>query len=390
MSVNNQFSRRDFLKFAGLGITSTALYGCGVLSSVELLSGRSNSYRIYDFAGQHWQPYDTSIIIDGLGGAIDVSNSELSSDTLLAYARSGMTAINDTIAYPGDDFTQANDKVDKALAQIAKHSDQLKLIKTVDDLLDAKTDRQLGIIMGFQSTEMFGNDLTKITHFANRGVRYMQMSYNGPSQFGSGGLVQADQGLTDLGRDALAVMEQSKVLVDLSHSGKHTVADAITHSKRPLTISHTGCNSIYRHPRNNDDSELKAVADKGGVVGIYLMPFLEGGTHEITASGVIAHIKHAVNTCGIDHVAIGSDQGVKPVNDGPEYRESVRKDVEARIAAGISAPGETPNRPPFIAELNSERRMELIAWHLGKAGFNDVEIKKILGDNLVRLYKEVW
>jgi membrane dipeptidase len=384
MSNQNQFNRRDFLKLTGLGIATSALYGCGVFS------GRENSYTIYDFAGQHWQPYQDSIVIDGLAGAIDVKKAKLSVDTLALYTHSGITAINDTIAYPGDNFIQANEKVDKALAQIDAHSEHLKLIKTSEDLLEAKKHGQLGIIMGFQSTEMFGNDVSNIEHFANRGVRYMQMSYNGPSQFGSGGLVQGDTGLTNLGKEALAVMEQNRVLVDLSHSGKQTVASAIAVSKRPLTISHTGCNTIYRHPRNNDDVELKAVADKGGVVGIYLMPFLEGGTHEITASGVIAHIKHAVNTCGIDHVSIGSDQGVKPVNDGPEYREAVRKDVEARIAAGISAPGETPNRPPFIAELNSERRMELIAWHLVKAGFNDVEIQKLLGNNLMRLYNDVW
>ena len=384
MSINNQFSRRDFLKLTGIGLATSALYGCGVIN------GKGNSYRIYDFSGQHWLPYQGSIIIDGLAGAIDVKSSELATDVLTTYTHSGITAINDTIAYPGDNFTQAKDKVDKALAQIDRHSEQLKLIKSVDDLIDAKKQGQLGIIMGFQSTEMFGDDLSRIEYFANRGVRYMQMSYNGPSQFGSGGLVKKDLGLSDLGQQALTVMEQNKVLVDLSHSGQKTVADAISSSTRPLTISHTGCNAIYQHPRNNDDAELTAVADKGGVVGIYLMPFLEGGTHEITAEGVIAHIKHAVNVCGIDHVAIGSDQGVKPVNDGPEYREAVRKDVEARIAAGISAPGETPNRPPFIAELNSERRMELIAWHLAKAGFNDMAISKILGENLMRLYSEVW
>ena len=167
----------------------------------------------------------------------------------------------------------------------------------------------------------------------------MQMSYNGPSQFGSGGLVKADQGLTALGKAALRRIEANKVLVDLSHSGKQTVIDAIAHAKKPITISHTGCNALYRHPRNNDDSELRAVAANGGVVGIYLMPFLEGGSHEIKAETVIKHIRHAVKVCGEDHVSIGSDQGIIPVNDTPQYREMIRQEVKRRIAAGISAPG---------------------------------------------------
>ena len=383
MSEFNRFSRRQFLQLAGLGAVSF-LPGCSLLPKF------SSSYTIYDFTGQHWAQYRNSIVIDGLGGAIDSKTETLDVDTLTIYRRSGVTAINDTIPYPGDDFEKANQKVDHALKQIKRHSDVLRLITKVEDLYTAKQNNQLGVIMGFQSTEMFGDDLSNIDHFAKRGVRYMQMSYNGPSQFGDGGLVKSSNGLSKLGIEAVARMEQNKVLVDLSHSGKQTVVDAIRVSKRPLTISHTGCNAIYQHPRNNDDTELKAVADKGGVVGIYLMPFLEGGTHEIMASGVLNHIKHAIKVCGIDHVSIGSDQGVKPVNDGPEYREAVRKDVERRIAAGISAPGETPNRPPFIAELNSERRMELIAWHLSKEGFYDAQIEKILGKNLVRLYKEVW
>ena len=193
-----------------------------------------------------------------------------------------------------------------------------------------------------------------------------------------------------MGKEAIEAMEANKVLVDLSHSGQQTVADAIAHAKRPLTISHTGCNGVYRHPRNNDDADLKAVADKGGVIGIYLMPFLEGGDGEITANSLMRHIDYAINLCGEDHISIGSDQGIEPVNDGPKYREMIRKDVERRLAAGISAPGETPNRPPFIPELNSERRMELIAWHMNKRGYSDDVIEKVLGTNLLNLYQRVW
>ena len=120
------------------------------------------------------------------------------------------------------------------------------------------------------------------------------------------------------------------------------------------------------------------------------MPFLEGGDSELKAEALLRHIDYAVNLCGEDHISIGSDQGVVPVNDGPAYREAIRQEVKRRIAAGISAPGETPNRPPFIAELNSEKRMELIAWHLSKRGYRGSQIEKILGLNLLQLYRAVW
>ena len=378
--THKTMQRRHFLKLsAGLtlsGALPIALPGCVSRPS--------------DTLGNQWPGYADAVVIDGLSSAFDFSASEISEEQLEMYRASGLTAVNATIPYPGDDYATANIKIDHALSMVSRYSKHLRLIRTPDDVVAAKQDRQIGLIIGFQSTEMFGDDLQRIHYFAQRGARYMQMTYNRRSQFGDGCLEKDNRGLTPLGIDALATMEESKVLVDLSHSGQRTTAEAIKHATRPLTISHTGCNSIYAHPRSNDDAELRAVADKGGVVGIYLMPFLEGGEDEIKADMVIRHIEHAINVCGEDHVAIGSDQRVTPVDDGPEYRERIRKDVERRIAAGISAPGETPNRPPFIPELNAVNRMELIAVAMQKRGHSHRVIEKIIGQNLLSLYRDVW
>lgn len=373
-------NKRQFLKLSA-GISIGYLLPNSVFSS--------EPYNILK-SDMSWQPYFKSLIIDGLSSAFDYGVDSFDKNTLALFKQSGISALNATIPAPGDDYNTTLTKVDATLNLIKRYPNYFRLITSASDVLSAKQHQQIGIIMGFQSTKMFADDLNQIDFFAKRGVRYMQMSYNGPSQFGSGGLVDNDKGLTQLGRRALSRMEKNKVLVDLSHSGKQTVADAIQSSTRPLTISHTGCNGIYRHPRNNDDAELKAVVKSGGVIGLYLMPFLEGGDNELTAEALLKHIDYAVNLCGEDHVSIGSDQGVVPINDGPEYREAIRQEVKRRIAAGISAPGETPNRPPFIAELNSEKRMELIAWYLKKRGYKDNSIEKILGLNLFNLYKEVW
>ena len=373
-------NKRQFLKISSA--TSLALFFPNYLFAAEkpgLLA-----------TNQHWQPYAKSIVIDGLSAAFDYGVENFDEKTLAIFKQSGISALNATIPSPGDDHQTTITKIQATLNLIKRYPSYFRLITKANDVLLAKKQQQIGIIMGFQSTEMFADNLEYIDFFAEQGVRYMQVSYNGPSQFGSGGLVSNDEGLTTLGLQAISRMENNKVLVDLSHSGKQTVADAIKHSTKPLTISHTGCNGVYRHPRNNDDTELKAVANKGGVIGLYLMPFLEGGDSELTAEALMKHIDYAVNICGEDHVSIGSDQGVVPVNDGPEYREAIRQEVKRRIAAGISAPGETPNRPPFIAQLNSEKRMELIAWHLSKRGYNDNQIEKILGINLLKLYREVW
>ena len=370
--------RRLLLKLAGLGLAAGALPACTQLATNGLVAGNA------------WPGYDDSLVIDGLSAAFDHGIDHLDAETLSLFRHSGIAAVNATIPYPGDDYPQTLAKIEQTLKVIERYPGYLRLVKTTDDILKAKEAGQVGIIMGFQSTEMIGEQLQRIDRFAEIGVRIMQLSYNGPSQFGDGGLVKANRGLTAAGRQAIEHMEHSKVLVDLSHSGQRTVAEAIRQARRPLTISHTGCNTVYRHPRNNDDAELKAVADGGGVVGIYLMPFLEGGDGELTAEALMRHLDHAINLCGEDHVAIGSDQGIIPVNDGPEYREMIRNEVKRRIAAGISAPGETPNRPPFIPELNSERRMALIADHLARRGYRSRVIDKIIGRNFYRLFGEVW
>lgn len=376
-------SRRQFLVGGSAAFLSTS--ALSALAHVIALSSQP-----LESASLSWGGYKNAIVIDGLSGAFRATTNNIDTKQLEIIRASGITAVNMTVPYPGDNFEQANIKIKNTLKTIEHYSKYFRLIRSPQDILLAKKSQQIGIIIGFQSTEMFGTNLANIDYFANAGSRIMQMSYNGQSQYGDGGLVKENKGLSKLGIEALERMQNNHVLVDLSHSGQRTVADAIRYSKAPIALSHTGCNAIYQHPRNNDDRELKALADKGGVVGIYLMPFLEGGDGEITAKSFMNHLSHAINTCGEDHVSIGSDQGIVPVNDTLEYRESVRKDVERRIAAGISAPGETPNRPPFIPQLNSERRMELIAACMQRAGYSEQIIEKVIGKNLYRLFSEVW
>lgn len=372
--------KRQFLKLStGVSLGFMLPNGVNAANTLQVLK-----------SDMRWPSYSNSVVIDGLSAAFDYGVESFDNNVLAIFKQSGISALNATIPSPGDDHATTLSKIESTLALIKRYPSHFRLVTKASDVLLAKKQQQIGIIMGFQSTEMFADDLNQIDFFARNGVRYMQLSYNGASQFGSGGLVKNDKGLKVLGQEALQRMEKNKVLVDLSHAGQKTVAQAIKESTRPLTISHTGCNGVYRHPRNNDDAELKAVADKGGVVGIYLMPFLEGGDSELKAEALLRHIDYAVNLCGEDHISIGSDQGVVPVNDGPAYREAIRQEVKRRIAAGISAPGETPNRPPFIAELNSEKRMELIAWHLSKRGYRCSQIEKILGLNLLQLYRAVW
>ena len=122
-------------------------------------------------------------------------------------------------------------------------------------------------------------------------------------------------------------------MVDLSHSGQQTCLDAARASRQPISINHTGCRALVDLPRNKTDEELRLVAESGGFVGIYFMPFLNRGQRR-TAADVVAHIDHAVNVCGEDHVGIGTDGGTTGIDDMAAYRAHMRAEVAQRRAAG--------------------------------------------------------
>ena len=221
------------------------------------------------------------------------------------------------------------------------------------------------------------------------GLRVMQMTYNTRNLVGDGCLERADSGLSNLGRDLVVQLNAQRIVMDLSHSGRATIAEAISAAKAPPVISHTGCRNLVDLPRNVFDTELRALADKGGVVGIYFMPFLvERGM--AGRDDLIRHIEHAVKVCGEDHVGIGTDGNLSASIIDDEYRDSHRTEYEARVAQGIAAPGEGPERYQLIPEYNEPQRFLRLAEDLSARGWSASRIDKLLGANFARVYTDVW
>jgi len=168
-----------------------------------------------------------------------------------------------------------------------------------------------------------------------------------------------------------------------------TIAEGIAASKAPMAITHTGCRALTDLPRNTPDAELKALAERGGVVGIYFMPFLrEAGQPD--PADLIRHIEHAVNVCGEEHVGLGTDGSISAVPQTDAYREYFRKSVEARQKAGISAPGESADVFTFVTDYNDPMRFLHLANDLAHRGWPGSRIEKLLGANFARLFADVW
>jgi membrane dipeptidase len=340
--------------------------------------------------------YRSALVIDGLGGVFDPSTRDgplrITDRAWADMQRSGVTAVNQTILPVGniaDDWQQFRDSRDFLDNVISANPERLMRVEKAADLKTAKSSGRIGVIYGTQDTAMIGPALDRLTEMKTGGVRVVQLTYNLGNLSGDGSIEPRNSGLTNLGRRTIERIEAEKLLLDLAHGGAHTIDEAIAHAKRPLTISHTGARAITDHPRNVSDAAIRGVAEKGGVVGCYFMPYLSRDSHP-TGGMLLDHIDHIAKIAGEDHVAIGTDGGVLPLVIDEKARADAKSAYEKRTAAGIAAPGEGPDVFTVVEDYNSIDKLERLGNDLMKRGWTMARVEKLLGLNLQRLYGDVW
>ena len=384
MPDSSRLSRRDFGRLA-VGALATPAVADAFLRGPAPAPAEAG-------APARWPGYANAMVLDFLASPgpfnTPVKFDKLSPEMVENARNSGITAVNLTIGggkVPEDVFRD----IAKWEREFVAHPDVFMKIRTAADLRAAKAQKKFGIIYGFQDTVQLGDDISRIALFQAFGLRIIQLTYNVRNLVGDGCLQPENGGLTKFGRDVVAELNAQKIIVDTGHTGIHTTEDAIEASKVPIAISHSACRAIADRPRSKPDSTLKKMADRGGVVGIYLMPFLTM-KGQPSSDDLIRHIEHAVNVCGEDHVGIGSDLSVTPHKVDAEYMRIHRTFVEGRLKQGIAAPGEDPEVPMFVTDLNTPRRMELIADKLLARKHSTARVEKIIGGNFFRLCQEVW
>jgi membrane dipeptidase len=235
-------------------------------------------------------------------------------------------------------------QLDALDAAIAKHPDEIRWALTADDVRAAQKAGAIAALGGIEGGQALESTLDGIEPFARRGVRYLGLLHFSANALGAPAMGKgADhgRGLTDFGKDVVRELERCGVIVDLAHINRRGFFDALAIATRPPMVTHTGVLGVHQHWRNIDDEQLRAVADKGGCVGIiFARRFLGGAGLDAVAD----HLLHIVDVAGEDVPALGSDFdgfvvppiGLEDVSCMPNLTaELSRRGVPDRVLAKI-------------------------------------------------------
>ncbi|PWG02726.1 dipeptidase [Sphingosinicella humi] len=372
--------RREFLLAAG---AAGALLGLPSMARAQSAAPRP--------------PQHPSLYIDAQGGLSgfepDGEGSYKPTQKLIeALKQRRIDVVSMTIGEVGngpDRFRGAMEAIASWDKMIAQYPELLIKVESAADLAAARAPGKVGLIYNFQDTTPLEADAAKAGLFGALGVKVIQLTYNKRNLAGDGCLEASNAGLSDFGREAIAEIEKAKILLDLSHSGQRTVAEGIAVATRPPAITHSGCRALVDFPRNTHDADMRALAEKGGVFGVYLMPFLRA-KGQPGREDLIRHLEHAVNVCGEDHVGIGTDNPFLGYEITEETKKQQREFYEDRAKRGIAAPGEAADVLNLVEGYNDAARYDRLAADLKARGWSSARVDKVLGENFARLFTEVW
>ncbi len=326
----------------------------------------------------------TQLIVDGLNCA------PVTREQMLRTLKGGVTAMNLTSVRPPHDFNTAMSDLARTIAAIEANSDIATIPRTVADIEQAKRDGKLAFILGAQNSVLVEEDVELLRILARIGFRILQPTYMELNRFGGGVLAKGgDPGLTELGHRWVELMNELRMLIDLSHVGYKTAADVLARSKRPVIFSHSNARHLCDSLRNIPDELIKAADRTGGTVGATLWPPMVRHDQRPTVDDWAAQIAYMVDLVGVEHVAFGSDLSENRYSSDAEWQKSfgprgIYPEVtavlgpwfvfESRLSVGFQSMAETPN----------------LIGALEKRGFKADAIDKIMGGNLLRVYREVW
>ncbi len=261
-------------------------------------------------------------------------------------------------SYPTTAFQHTMAMIDSFQSQMNKYPDKLKQAKNSKEIDSLSGPNKVVGIIAVEGGHAIENTIDKLKEFYNRGVRYMTLTWNNSTSWAT---AAADgqaltKGLSNFGRQVIKSMDSLGIIIDISHVGKKTIEDVLEVTTNPIIASHSGVRALRNHYRNLYDEQIIAIANSGGVIGVVFYPSFLSTSSTVRIDTVIKHIDYIKNLVGIDHVALGSDF------DGIE-----------KVVVGLEDVSKFPD----------------LTMALLKKGYSYEDVKKILGGNFMRVFKQV-
>ena len=244
--------------------------------------------------------YENQIIIDGLEYCN--WNRAIFEDLL----KGGVTAVHATLVY-WENTEESFNKIEEWNERFFEFKDLICHAKTTNDILQAKKNNKVAILFGFQNSAPIANDISLVESFFEKGLRFMQLTYNNQTPLGGGCFESNDSGVSRFGKEVIEEMNRLGMIVDLSHAGKRTCLDAIQYSSRPVAISHANPFFFHNSIRNIDDDVLIELSKKNGFIGLSLYPYHLKNLGECKIEDFCLMIRKLINLIGIEQIGIGSD-----------------------------------------------------------------------------------
>jgi membrane dipeptidase len=264
---------------------------------------------------------------------------------------------------------------------VGRNSQLFTLVGRASDLDEAKKNGKVAVIMGLQNAEHF-RDAQDVKFFYQLGQRCAQLTYNSQNLLGAGGTERVDGGLSDFGVEIVEAMNETGMLIDVSHCGDRTTLDAIELSPKPIAITHSNCRALNNHPRLKTDEAIVKLARKGGVMGITGVRNFVRDKEPTTVEHMVDHIDHVVKLAGIEHVGIGSDADLNGYDDmPPDQYEQLKAAYKTSYAFRDKLDTDGFDHPRKVFDLTEA---------LIRRGYSDENITAVLGGNFRRLLGATW
>jgi membrane dipeptidase len=271
----------------------------------------------------------------------------------------------------------ALDQVARLYAEVEK-TDRFAICRSYQEIAQARAGNKIGLVITMEGVEPLGDDLNLLRAFYQLGVRAAGLTHARRNAAGSGGIFKASgssrDGLTAFGRDVVRECERLGIMIDLAHINPRGFEDVLGLTKKPPIVSHTNARTLYDIQRNISDEQIKAIGQRGGVIGVNAI-LVSPSAEKSTLDQYVDHIEHVIGLIGIDGVGIGFD-----------FCEYLFQQLPAHVREELAAKLTTPH---FIPDLTNHSHAGNLTRKLIERGFSDQQIEKVLFRNWMRVLKEL-